>query len=590
MWAVGQGRRAADRVSTRMSGRLSAWLPAARWSSTYRREWLPRDIAAGLVLTGLLAPAGMAYAAAAGLPPVNGLYASIVPLVVYALAGPSRILVLGPDSALTPLIAAAVLPALAVSPDRALAVAGMLAVLAGAICVVAGIARFGFLAELLSAPVRYGYLHGIAITILVSQAAKFCGFSVSGETLMGQLSGFLDGLGDGRFNGWALAVGGACLALILVLRRVSKAMPATLIAVVFGVVASLLFDLESKGVKVVGDLPRGIPSPAWPSLGWTDTRNLLGAALGIAFVAFADTSVLSRTMAMRRREPVNDNHELIALGLSNMVTGLFHGFPISSSSSRTPVAESAGARTQLTGVVAAAAMVILALAAPTVFRHMPDATLAAIVVAAALSLIDLPALRHLFRVRRSEFVLAVAAILSVAILGPVSGAVVAVSLSVLNFLRLAWKPHTAELVRVDGLKGYHDRGRHPEGRTIPGLLLYRFDAPLFFANARFFATDLARCIAERDDTITTVIVTAEPITDVDATAAEMLRDLLPELRGRGIELRFAELKGTVHERVDAYLGFHGPMPDHTARTTGEAVRNYLRTSGVQWVDWEDRAP
>ena len=567
-----------------------ARVPAVAWASTYRREWLGRDVAAGLVLTGLLAPAGMAYAAAAGLPPVNGLYASIVPLVVYALVGPSRILVLGPDSALTPLVAAAVLPAMTVSPDHALAVAGMLAVLAGGICLVAGLFRFGFLAELLSAPVRYGYLHGIAITILVSQAAKFCGFSVPGETLLGQLRGFADGIADGRFNRWALAVGATCLVLILVLRRVSRAVPATLIAVIMGVVATVLLDLEARGVKVVGDLPSGVPSPAWPSLGWTDTRNLLGAALGIAFVAFADTSVLSRTMAMRRREPVSDNHELVALGLSNVVTGLFHGFPISSSSSRTPVAESAGARTQLTGVVAAAAMVLLAVAAPSAFRHMPDATLAAIVIAAAISLIDLPALRHLFRVRRSEFVLAIAAILAVAVLGPVSGAVVAVALSVLNFLRLAWKPHTAELVRVDGLKGYHDRGRHPEGRTIPGLLLYRFDAPLFFANARFFATDLSRRIGERDDTVNTVIVTAEPITDVDATAAEMLRDLLAELRSQGIDLRFAELKGEVHERVDAYRDFHGPMPDHSARTTGEAVRNYLRASGVPWVDWEDRTP
>ena len=560
------------------------------WAGTYHREWLGRDVAAGLVLTGLLAPAGMAYAAAAGLPPVNGLYASIVPLVVYALCGPSRILVLGPDSALTPLIAAAVLPAMATSPEHALAVAGMLAVMAGAICVLAGLFRFGFLAELLSAPVRYGYLHGIAITILISQAAKFCGFSVPGETLLGQLRGFVDGLRDGRFNGWALAVGTACLVLILVVRRVSKAIPATLIAVVLGVVITIVLGLEDRGVKVVGDLPSGVPSPSWPSLGWTDVRDLLGAALGIAFVAFADTSVLSRTMAMRRREPVSDNHELVALGLSNIVTGLFQGFPISSSSSRTPVAESAGARTQLTGVVAAAAMVLLAVAAPSVFRHMPDATLAAIVIAAAISLIDLPALRHLFRVRRSEFVLAIAAILAVAVLGPVSGAVVAVSLSVLNFLRLAWKPHTAELVRVDGLKGYHDRGRHPEGRTIPGLLLYRFDAPLFFANARFFATDLNECIAARQDDITTVIVTAEPITDVDATAAEMLRDLLAELRSRGIDLRFAELKGEVHERVDSYRDFHGPMPDHSARTTGEAVRNYLRASGVPWVDWEDRTP
>lgn len=562
----------------------------AGWAGTYRREWLGRDVAAGLVLTGLLAPAGMAYAAAAGLPPVNGLYASIVPLVVYALCGPSRILVLGPDSALTPLIAAAVLPAMATSPEHALAVAGMLAVMAGAICVLAGLFRFGFLAELLSAPVRYGYLHGIAITILISQAAKFCGFSVPGETLLGQLRGFVDGLRDGRFNGWALAVGAACLVLILVVRRVSKAIPATLIAVVLGVGITIVLGLEDRGVKVVGDLPSGVPSPSWPSLGWTDVRDLLGAALGIAFVAFADTSVLSRTMAMRRREPVSDNHELVALGLSNIVTGLFQGFPISSSSSRTPVAESAGARTQLTGVVAAAAMVLLAVAAPSVFRHMPDATLAAIVIAAAISLIDLPALRHLFRVRRSEFVLAIAAILAVAVLGPVSGAVVAISLSVLNFLRLAWKPHTAELVRVDGLKGYHDRGRHPEGRTIPGLLLYRFDAPLFFANARFFATDLNQCIAARQDDITTVIVTAEPITDVDATAAEMLRDLLAELRSRGIDLRFAELKGEVHERVDSYRDFHGPMPDHSARTTGEAVRNYLRASGVPWVDWEDRTP
>ncbi|MFM7687397.1 MAG: SulP family inorganic anion transporter [Actinomycetota bacterium] len=565
-------------------------LPVAGWAGTYRREWLGRDVAAGLVLTGLLAPAGMAYAAAVGLPPVNGLYASIVPLVVYALCGPSRILVLGPDSALTPLIAAAVLPAMATSPEHALAVAGMLAVMAGAICVLAGLFRFGFLAELLSAPVRYGYLHGIAITILISQAAKFCGFSVPGETLLGQLRGFVDGLRDGRFNGWALAVGAACLVLILVVRRVSKAIPATLIAVVLGVGITIVLGLEDRGVKVVGDLPSGVPSPSWPSLGWTDVRDLLGAALGIAFVAFADTSVLSRTMAMRRREPVSDNHELVALGLSNIVTGLFQGFPISSSSSRTPVAESAGARTQLTGVVAAAAMVLLAVAAPSVFRHMPDATLAAIVIAAAISLIDLPALRHLFRVRRSEFVLAIAAILAVAVLGPVSGAVVAISLSVLNFLRLAWKPHTAELVRVDGLKGYHDRGRHPEGRTIPGLLLYRFDAPLFFANARFFATDLNQCIAARQDDITTVIVTAEPITDVDATAAEMLRDLLAELRSRGIDLRFAELKGEVHERVDSYRDFHGPMPDHSARTTGEAVRNYLRASGVPWVDWEDRTP
>jgi MFS superfamily sulfate permease-like transporter len=195
-------------------------------------------------------------------------------------------------------------------------------------------------------------------------------------------------------------------------------------------------------------------------------------------------------------------------------------------------------------------------------------------------------------VRRSEFVLAISAMLAVAVLGPISGVVVAISLSILNFLRLAWKPYTAELVRVDGLKGYHDLARHPEGNRVPGLLLYRFDAPLFFANAHYFTDDLLRRIAGRQerDPVHCVIVTAEPITDVDATAAEMLEELLADLNGRGIELWFAELKGTVHERVDRYRVFHDAMPDHTARTTGQAVKAYIQAYDVHWVDWEDRSP
>jgi MFS superfamily sulfate permease-like transporter len=405
--------------------------------------------------------------------------------------------------------------------------------------------------------------------------------------LFGQLRAFLGGLHDGLFNGWALGVGSLCLAIILVLKTISKKVPGTLIAVIVGIAVSVAFDLQSRGVPVVGDLPSGIPSPAWPSLHWDDITRLFGAAVGIAFVAFADTSVLSRTMAIRHHETVDNNDELVALGLANIGAGLFHGFPISASSSRTPVAEASGARTQLTGVVSALALIVIALAAPSIFRHMPDATLAAIVMAAALSLIDIPSMTNLYRVRRSEFALAVAAMLAVAVLGPVTGAVVAVSLSILNFLRLAWKPYTAELVRVDGLKGYHDRARHPEGRVIPGLLLYRFDAPLFFANSRFFADDLTHRIAARDDTVRCVIITAEPITDVDATAAEMLHELNSDLVANGIELRFAELKGTVHERVDRYRSFQAEMPDHTARTTGEAVKAYLRSYDVHWVDWED---
>ena len=539
-------------------------VPAIGQIRTYQRGWLSKDIAAGLVITGLLAPAGMAYASAAGLPPVTGLYATIVPLIAYAIFGPSRIMVLGPASSLTPLLVAAILPLATANSDEAVAIAGALSVLAGVICIGAGLARFGFISELLSAPVRYGYLHGIAVTIIVSQAAKLGGFSVKGESLFSQLGQLFDGLRDGLLNGWALVV------------------------VVVGIAAALLFHLGGRDVPLVGDLPQGLPSPALPDVDWHTARTLVAAAVGIAFVSFADTSVLSRTMALRRHEVVDANHELVALGIANVASGLFHGFPISASNSRTPVAESAGSRTQLTGVVAAVTLLVIAIAFPATFRHLPEASLAAIVIAAAISLIDLPAMARLYRVRRSEFALAMVAWLSVAVLGPVNGVAVAVALSILNFLRLAWKPHTAELVRVDGLKGYHDRARHPEGRIVPGLLLYRFDAPLFFANAHFFTEDVQRRIAAQSAPVKCLIITAEPITDIDTTAADVLNELVDDLDSRGIEMRFAELKGTVHDRLDRYQVFDRGTPNHSARTIGEAVKQYLTDFPIEWLDWEDR--
>lgn len=564
-------------------------VPAIHQARTYQREWLAKDVIAGVVLVGLLAPAGMAYAAAAGLPPVNGLYASIIPLFVYALIGPSRVLVIGPDSALTPLIIAAVVPLAATGSAQAVAVAGTLGIIAGLLCVVAGLGRFGFIAELLSVPVRYGYLHGIALTILVAQAAKLCGFSVGGETILGQLRQLAEGLGDGRLRVWALVLGLVAVATILTLRAISRAIPATLIVVVTSVIVALAADLEGRGVPVVGDIARGIPRPALPDLGWTTAKGLVGASVGIAFVAFADTSVMSRVMADRRREHVDANSELVALGVANIASGMFHGFPVSASSSRTPVADALGSRTQLTGAISAVLMLVIALAAPMTFRHVPEAALAAIVVAAAITLIDIPAMVRLWHVRRSEFLLAVVATLGVAVLGPVSGVVVAITLSVLNFLRKAWKPYTTELVRVGGLKGYHDRARHPEGSVIPGLALYRFDAPLFFANARFFVEDVERVVDGRDD-VRCVIITAEPITDIDVTAADSVRDLRRRLEVRGIELRFAELKGVVRDRMERYGVFDHHPAALQARTVGEAVKLYLRDYDVRWVDWEDQDP
>lgn len=571
--------------------RLGRLVPAVATARTYRREWLARDLGAGIVLSCLLAPAGIAYAVAAGLPPVTGLYATIIPSLVYALVGPSRLLVIGPDSSLTPLIAAAVIPLAAGDDATAIALASALSILAGLMCLAAGLARFGFVSELLSAPVRYGYLHGIAVTIIVAQVAKLCGFSVSGENVIEEARLFAERLGDGAFDASTLAIGLVSLAVVLVVRRLDPRLPAALIAVVTGIAGTLLFDLGDRGVKLVGDLPRGLPTPGLPDLDWGTARSLVGAALGVALVSFADTSVLSRSMALRRHEVVDGNHELAALGIANVASGLFQGFAVSGSNSRTPVAEAAGSRSQLTGATAAVVLLAITALAPSTFRHLPDATLAAIVVVAALGLIDLPAMRRLLVMRRSEFVLAVAGLLSVAVLGPVTGVVVAVALSVLNFLRIVWKPHTAELVRVDGLKGYHDRARHPEGRVIPGLLLYRFDAPLFFANSRFFATDLEARIARREadgEPVRCVVVTAEPITDIDTSAADTLRELLGDLRRIDVELRFAEMKGVVRDHFDRYGITAGSDPRHTARTTGEAVHAYVRDYSVDWTDWDER--
>jgi high affinity sulfate transporter 1 len=555
---------------------------------TYERRWLVNDVTAGLVLVALLVPAGMAYAQASGLPPISGLYATVVPLLVYAVVGPSRVLVMGPDSALAPLIAAVVLPLAGRDPGRAVALAGLLALLVGLIAVLAGLARFGFLAELLSAPVRYGYLNGIALTIVVSQLPHALGFSVHAETMLGTLRGVWDGIDDGRTDGRAIAIAVVALVVIVVLRRLTPVIPGVLIVVVGAIAATVLFGFKGDGLALVGDLPSGFPTPRLPELSWSMIGRVGGAAFGIAFVAFADTSVLARVYALKRGARVDSNQELVALGMVNVVTGLFQGFPVSGSQSRTPVAEAAGARTQLTGVVAAVALLVLLMAAPGAFRDLPEACLAAVVIAAAMRIVAITPVARLARVRRSEFLLSLAAFAMVAVLGAIVGVAAAVALSLFDFMRKAWKPHTTALVRVDGLKGYHDAERHPEGHHVPGLLLYRFDAPLFFANSRFFVEDLMQRIDSAPEPVRTVVVTAEPITDIDVTAADALKGLLADLEARGVELRFSELKGHVRERLLRY-GFDGIDPQaHFARTTGEAVKSYVRDTGTEWVDWEDR--
>jgi len=562
---------------------LLRWLPGLRLLRTYQRAWLAKDVVAGLVLTAVLVPVGMGYAEAAGLPALYGLYATIVPLLAYAVFGPSRILVLGPDSALAGLIAAAILPLAGGVPERAVALAGMLALLSGGLCIVAGLARFGFITELLSKPIRYGYLNGIALTVLIGQLPKLLGFSVRGDNLLQQVFGLVQGVWHGQVNPVTCALGGGGLFLILTLKRWAPRAPGVLLAVVGATLVVGLFDLTARaGVSVVGPLPQGLPAFRWPAVSLDELGPLLAAAVAIALISFADTSVLARTLALRAGEETDNNQELIALGAANVAAGLFQGFAISSSASRTPVAAAAGARTQLTGVVGALCTTLLLVFAPALLRHLPHAALGAVVIAACLALVEVSGVVRMYRLRRGEFALSIVCFFGVALLGVVTGIFMAIGLALLAFIWRAWRPYSAVLARVEGVSGWHDVSRHPEGRRIPGLVLFRWDAPLFFANAQAFH-DQVRCAVANAPTPTRwVVVAAEPVTDVDITAADALLALDKELHQMGADLFFAEMKGPVKDRLKRYGLFTRLGTENFFPTIEQAVERYLATHKVDW--------
>jgi len=563
-------------------------VPGLALLRTYQRTWLLKDIAAGLVLTALLVPVGMGYAEAAGLPAVCGLYATIVPLVAYAIFGPSRILVLGPDSALAALIAATVLPLAAGNADRAVSLAGMLAILSGVMCILAGIARFGFITDLLSKPIRYGYLNGIALTVLIGQLPKLLGFPVEGNTFLAETRGLVQGLQGGKTNGTTFLVGLTCLAVILGLRKWAPRAPGVLIAVAVSTAVVSLFDLAATaGITVVGALPRGMPAFDVPTVSLEEFGALFAGAGAIALVSVADMSVLSRTFALRGGYEADGNQELFSLGIANVAAGLFQGFPVSSSASRTPVAESAGARTQVTGVVGAVCIALLLIGAPTLLRDLPHAALGAVVISACIGLIEVRGVLRLYHLRRGEFALSIICFLVVALLGVIQGIFTAVGLALIAFVWRAWRPYDAVLGRVDGVKGYHDITRHPEARRVPGLVLFRWDAPLFFANAEIFQDHVLRAVAEAPTPTRWVVVAAEPVTDVDITAADMLAELDEELQRSGIDLCFAEMKGPVKDRLKRYGLFTKLGTESFFPTVGQAVDGYLAVHPVEWVDWDD---
>jgi high affinity sulfate transporter 1 len=556
-------------------------VPGFQAIATYQRQWLPRDIVAGVVLTTLLVPQGMAYAELAGLPPITGLYTSILCLLGYAVFGPSRILVLGPDSSLGPMIAATILPLVAAKGDEARAVelASMLAIITGAIMVLAAVAKLGFIADLISKPTMIGYMNGLALTILVGQLPKLFGFKISAEGLLAEIIGFVEGLAKGEAVAAAAAVGIAGIALILVLQRWLPKIPAVLIMVVLAIAATTVFSLADHGVSLVGVLPRGFPPLTVPHIRVADFWLLLGGALGIAVVSLADTISTASAFAARTGQEIRGNQEMVGIGAANLAAGLFQGFPVSTSGSRTAVAERSGAKTQLTGVVGAILIIVMIVLVPGLFRNLPQPALAAVVITASLSLADIPGTVRLWRQRKTEFALSITAFLGVALLGVLPGIAIAVALSILNVFRHAWRPYDTVLGQVEGIEGYHDIRSYPGASQLPGLVIYRFDGPLFFANAKTFRDEVRR-LARSDPPPTWIIIAAEPVTDVDTTASDILEDLDETLNARHISLVFAELKDPVRRKIERYGLTRTIDPHHFFPTVEAAVAAFRQETGA----------
>ena len=568
-----------------MVGRIeSAFAPGLATLFSYEARWLPKDVVAGLVLTALLVPQGMAYAELAGLPAITGLYTSILCLIGYAVFGPSRILVLGPDSALGPMIAATVLPLVGANgdPARAVALASALALMTGTITVLAGIGKLGFVADLISKPTMIGYMNGLAVTILVSQLPKIFGFSVDADSFLGELAAFVSALWNGEMVPAALAIGASGLILILLLQRVAPRIPGVLVVVVLSIIAAGVFGLAARGVALVGALPQGFPPLTVPDVGLSDLALLVGGSLGIALVSLADTISTSTAFAARAGRTVDGSREMTGIGVANIAAGLFQGFPVSTSGSRTAVAEQAGAKTQVTGLVGAAAITLILLLAPGLLRNLPQPTLAAVVIAASLSLADIPGILRLHRLRRTEFFLSVVAFAGVVALGVLLGILVAVALSIGNVFRRAWWPYETVLGRVPGIPGYHDLRSYPHAEQLAGCRIFRFDAPVFFANARTFREQVTR-IARAEPHPKWIIIAAEPITDVDVTGADMLRDLDGVLGASGTTLVFAEMKDPVRRKLERYELIPAIAASRFFPTLDTAIEAFRNDTGAEWT-------
>ncbi|HSL09780.1 MAG TPA: SulP family inorganic anion transporter [Actinomycetota bacterium] len=528
-----------------VDGRLRWRFPVLVSLDGYERSWIGRDVGAGVLIVAIAIPLSMGMAEVAGMPPVAGLYSCVLPLVAYAVFGSSRQLVIALDASTAAMLGAAVAPLAGGDPVTYAALAGAITIVAGLILLAAGGARLGFVADFLSEPVLLGYQAGLAIVVIVGQLPRMTGIEVEADRTGAQLWEVVREAGDVHLP--TALVAATVLGFTVWLRAIRPAVPAALIAVAGATLVVAALDLGDGSVAVLGEIPQGLPPFRLPDVGWSAIRSLVAPAAAIALLAAADTLVSSRAFAARNGYRVDANRDLIGLGAANVSSGLSGGITTSASAARTAVAESVGSRSQVAGVTAACLMVLVLVFLTPVLRDVPTPALGAVVTAAVLRLFEPAALRRIWNVRRSEILVAVAAVLGVVLIGVLEGVVVAMGLSVIGFLRREARPTDAVLVPLPGRYGYHDRSRHPEVAPDDDVVVYRFDAPLFYANAERFRTRVRGLVDEHG--ADAIVVDAAGIANVDATSIRMLRELLEELDDDGVVLVLADPVGHVKDAL-----------------------------------------
>jgi SulP family sulfate permease len=514
----------------------------------YRRDWLRPDLIAGITIAAYLVPQVMAYAQLAGLDPVVGLWSAVLPAIAYGLLTTSRHISIGPESTTAVMVVAAVAPLAGGDPIRFAALTAALAILVGLVCVIAGLLRLGFLGDLLSQPILVGYMAGVALIMVLSQLGRLTGIEVAAEGLIQglvEIAGRLD-----EVHLATLAVGLGVVIFLLLVAWLRPGVPGPLIAVVGATVVVALLGLEDAGVEVVGDIPAGLPPVGLPAIDLRDVPLLAASAVGVAVVAYTDVILTGRAFADRRGYAIDANAELLALGGSNIAAGLTAGMPVSSSGSRTAIGDSVGGKTQLAAIVAGLAVVVVLVALGGVLARFPNAALGGLVVYAGLRLIDVAGLRRLARFRPSELVLAIAAAIGVLVAGVLIGILIAIALSVMDLFARVARPAAAVLGRAPGVAGLHDVTDYPDAVTIPGLVVFRYDAPLCFANANDFRTRAMEAVAAETEPVEWLLLNAEANVEVDLTAADALGQLHDDLESRGIVLALARVKQDLRDQLE----------------------------------------